>query len=211
PLQNINDMRREVPIIICFLAGAFFIGNYFSPKLQPVAQVVNQWAIICIAFAYVLGVVNIFRVNSQVIYRKGKDWIYKVVLVAGLILMICFGILGGVREGTAFNWVFMNAIYPMQATMFALLAFYISSAAFRAFRIRSWEAALLGITAVLVMIGRVPLGELVWKGFPPFTEWIMNVPQLAAKRAIMIGAALGAISTGIKVLIGLEKTYMGGE
>jgi hypothetical protein len=37
------------------------------------------------------------------------------------------------------------------------------------------------------------------------------VPQLAAKRAIMIGAALGAISTGLKVLIGLEKTYMGGE
>jgi hypothetical protein len=204
-------MRREVPVIICFLAGAFFIGNYFSPKLQPVAQVVNQWAIICIAFAYVLGVANIFRVNSQVIARKGRDWIYKIVLVAGLILMICFGILGEISEGTAFNWVFMNAIYPMQATMFALLAFYIASAAFRAFRIRSWESALLGITAVLVMIGRVPLGELVWKGFPPFTEWIMNVPQLAAKRAIMIGAALGAISTGIKVLIGLEKTYMGGE
>jgi hypothetical protein len=204
-------MRREVPIIICFLAGFFFIGNYFSPKLQPVAQVVNQWAIIAIAFAYVLGVANIFRVNSQVIARKGRDWIYKVVLIAGFVIMFAFGILKGVKEGTTFNWIFMNALYPMQATMFALLAFYIASAAFRAFRIRSFQAALLGATAVIVMIGRVPIGELVWKDFPPFTEWIMNVPQLAAKRAIMIGAALGAISTGIKVLIGLERTYMGGE
>jgi len=204
-------MRREVPIIICFLAGFFFIGNYFSPKLQPVAQVVNQWAIIAIAFAYVLGVANIFRVNSQVIARKGRDWIYKVVLIAGFVIMFAFGILKGVKEGTTFNWIFMNALYPMQATMFALLAFYIASAAFRAFRIRSFQAALLGATAVIVMIGRVPIGELVWKDFPNFTEWIMNVPQLAAKRAIMIGAALGAISTGIKVLIGLERTYMGGE
>ena len=204
-------MRREVPLIICFLAGAFFIGNYFSPKIQPVAQIVNQWAIIAISFAYVLGVSNILRVNYQVIRRKGKDWVNKIVLVAGLIVMIVLGIGWGVNEGTTFNWIFMNALYPMQATMFALLAFYIASAAFRAFRIRSWEAALLGITAVLVMIGRVPIGEAVWKNFPPFTEWIMNVPQLAAKRAIMIGAALGAISTGLKVLIGLEKTYMGGE
>lgn len=204
-------MRREVPILICFLAGAFFIGNYFSPKLQPVAQVANQWAIICIAFAYVLGVANIIRVNSQIISRRGKDWIYKIVLVAGLFVMLGFGILGGIREGTTFNWIFMNAIYPMQATMFALLAFYIASASFRAFRIRSFEAALLGVTAVLVMIGRVPIGELIWKDFPPFVEWIMNVPQLAAKRAIMIGAALGAISTGLKVLIGMERTYMGGE
>lgn len=172
---------------------------------------VNQWAIIAIAFAYVLGVANIFRVNSQVIARKGRDWIYKVVLIAGFVIMFAFGILKGVNEGTTFNWIFMNALYPMQATMFALLAFYIASAAFRAFRIRSFQAALLGVTAVLVMIGRVPIGELVWKDFPNFTEWIMNVPQLAAKRAIMIGAALGAISTGIKVLIGLERTYMGGE
>jgi hypothetical protein len=61
------------------------------------------------------------------------------------------------------------------------------------------------------MIGRVPVGEIIWPGFPDFIEWIMNVPQLAAKRAIMIGAALGAISTGLKVIVGLERAYMGGE
>jgi hypothetical protein len=61
------------------------------------------------------------------------------------------------------------------------------------------------------MIGRVPIGENVWKSFPDLVEWIMNVPQLAGKRAIMIGAALGAISTALKVLVGLERTYLGGE
>jgi len=206
-------MRREVPILICFLAGFFFISDYFIPQKDwtEAAHRINQWAIIVLAFAYVLGVANIIRVNSQVIKRKGHDWKYKIVLLCGLALMITLGIGFGIESGTAFNWVFMNAIYPLQATMFSLLAFYIASAAFRAFRFRTWTAALLGVTAVLVMIGRVPVGEMVWKGFPDFIEWIMNVPQLAAKRAIMIGAALGAISTGLKVLIGLERTYMGGE
>lgn len=206
-------MRREVPLLICFLAGFFFISDFFIPETHwtEIAHTFNRWAIIVIAFAYVLGAANIVRVNSQVIRRKGRDWQYKVVLLSGLFLMMVIGIGFGIREGTTFNWVFMNAIYPMQATMFSLLAFYIASAAFRAFRIRTWEAALLGITAVLVMIGRVPIGEFLWKSFPDLVEWIMNVPQLAAKRAIMIGAALGAISTGLKVLVGLERTYMGGE
>ena len=206
-------MRREVPMTICFLAGALFIADYFisDAGFTQIAHIVNQWAIIVIAFAYILGVANVVRINTGVIRQKKGDWIYKLVLLFGLFFMMILGIGWGVTEGTTFYWFYMNAYYPMQSTMFALLAFYIASAAFRAFRIRSWEAALLAVTAIIVMIGRVPAGEAVWGGFPDFTEWIMNVPQLAAKRAIMIGAALGAISTGLKVLTGLERTYLGGD
>ena len=206
-------MRREVPLLICFLAGVFFIMSYFVPhyRVTSISQMANQWAIIVIAFAYVLGVANIARINFHIIQRKDRDWAYKIILVSGLVFMVLIGIGWGIKEGTVFYWFFYYTYYPMQATMFSLLAFFIASAAFRAFRVRTWEAALLAVTAVLVMVGRVPIGEHVWKGFPDFTEWIMNVPQLAAKRAIMIGAALGAISTGLKVLTGLERTYLGGE
>jgi hypothetical protein len=214
-------MRREIPIAICFLFGVSFILEYFIPHrgVLSIFETIRMWAIIVIAFAYVLGVSNLVRINSHVIQRKGRDWPYKIVLVASLFFMITVGIifdmvgipLGGIGEGTVFGWVYYHAQYPLQATMFSLLAFFIASAAFRAFRIRTFQASLLAVTAVLVMIGRVPVGESLWSGFPDFTEWIMNVPQLAGKRAIMIGAALGAISTALKVLTGLERTYLGGE
>ena len=208
-------MRREIPIAICFLAGLSFILEYFIPhqSVRPIFETFRQWAIIIIAFAYVLGVSNIIRINYHVIQKKGKDWIYKIILATGLFFMIFVGIVypGGIGEGTIFFWVYINAYSPLQSTMFALLAFFIASAAFRAFRVRTFQASLLAITAILVMIGRVPVGEKLWAGFPDFVEWIMNVPQLAGKRAIMIGAALGAISTALKVLTGLERTYLGGE
>ncbi len=206
-------MRREVPLVICFIVGIFFIADYFisNPTVDRIGQVVNQWAIIVISFAYILGVANIARINTSIIKRKETDWLYKLVLLAGLCFMALVGLIWGIKEGTVFYWLYMNAYYPMQATMFALLAFFIASAAFRAFRIRAWEAGLLAITAIAVMIGRVPVGEALWKNFPDFTEWIMNVPQMAAKRAIMMGAALGAISTALKVLTGLERTYLGGD
>jgi len=206
-------MRREIPIAICFLAGISFILEYFIPhqRVLSIFETIRQWAIIVIAFAYVLGLSNIVRVNFHVIQKQGRDWLYKMVLLLCLFFMIVVGVLGGIEEGTIFGWVYYNAQYPLQATMFALLAFFIASAAFRAFRIRTFQASLLAITAILVMIGRVPVGESLWRGFPDFIEWIMNVPQLAGKRAIMIGAALGAISTALKVLTGLERTYLGGE
>jgi hypothetical protein len=208
-------MRREIPIAVCFLTGLSFILEYFIPhqNVRPIFETFRQWAIIVIAFAYVLGISNIVRINYHVIQKKGRDWIYKIVLVLGLFFMIFVGIVtpGKIGEGTIFYWVYINAYYPLQATMFALLAFFIASAAFRAFRVRTFQASLLAVTAILVMIGRVPVGEKLWAGFPDFVEWIMNVPQLAGKRAIMIGAALGAISTALKVLVGLERTYLGGE
>jgi membrane-associated phospholipid phosphatase len=206
-------MRREIPMAICFLAGISFILEYFIPhqKVLSIFETFRQWAIIVIAFAYVLGLANIVRVNYHVIQKRSRDWLYKVILLVCLFFMIIVGVWGGIEEGTIFGWVYYNAQYPLQATMFALLAFFIASAAFRAFRIRTFEASLLAVTAVLVMIGRVPIGEKLWGTFPDLTEWIMNVPQLAGKRAIMIGAALGAVSTALKVLTGLERTYLGGE
>ena len=214
-------MRREIPIAICFLFGISFILEYFIPHegVLSIFETIRMWAIIVITFAYVLGVANIVRINYHVIQRKGRDWPYKIILMASLFFMITVGVIfdilgirfGGIGEGTIFGWVYYHAQYPLQATMFSLLAFFIASAAFRAFRIRTFQASLLAVTAILVMIGRVPVGESLWAGFPDLTEWIMNVPQLAGKRAIMIGAALGAISTALKVLTGLERTYLGGE
>jgi predicted MFS family arabinose efflux permease len=107
--------------------------------------------------------------------------------------------------------MYRNLYSPMSATMFALLAFFIASAAFRAFRIRSPEAMLLAIAAFILMIGRVPVGNMISHYIPDAADWLMEVPQNAAKRGILIGAALGVMATGIRLILGLEKTYGSGE
>jgi hypothetical protein len=129
---------------------------------------------------------------------------------AGTIQPSLFGRAGaGNSQSSVFTW-FYDAVYvPMQSTMYALLAFFISSAAFRAFRLRSAHAILLGVTALVVILGSVPVGEAVWGPFPTLVAWVMNCLQTAGKRGILIGAALGAIATGMKMIVGTEKGYMG--
>ena len=118
-----------------------------------------------------------------------------------------------------FEGVFKSA----QSTMFALLAFFVASASFRAFRIKSKEAGLLMFSAFIVMLGNVPLGNMLSKVFSyiPFIgrfldiaaikEWIMAYPSSAAQSAILIGAMLGYISSSLKIIFGVERSHLGGE
>jgi hypothetical protein len=209
-------VKREVPILITMVAGLFMLIAFWVP--QPTVRAIygdmQIWAIVVVGCTYVLGVANLLRINTRQVQRRERDWPFKIVLIAGLLVTMAVGFSEGQRyseAGSHFQWIYLTFYSPMAATMFALLAFFIASAAFRAFRIRSFEALLLAIAAFTLMLGRVPLGNAIHPFIPDAADWLMEIPQNAAKRGILIGAALGVVATGIRVILGLEKTYGGGE
>jgi hypothetical protein len=115
------------------------------------------------------------------------------------------------KEGRVFRWIYIYVFAPCNATMFALLAFFVASAAFRAFRARNIEAALLLGTAILMMLGRAPIGRALSDSLPDIAQWLLDVPSNGGRRAIMMGAAIGAIATGLRVILGLERSHLGGD
>lgn len=112
-------------------------------------------------------------------------------------------------QGRAYTWVYNHVFDPCNSTMFALLAFFIASAAFRAFRARNTEAALLLGAAIIIMLGRAPIGRAMSDSLPLIADWILDVPNNAGRRAIMMGSALGAIATGLRIILGLERSHLG--
>ena len=120
--------------------------------------------------------------------------------------------------GSPFWWMYEYAFKPLTATMFAMLAFYVASAAFRAFRAKNLEANLLLGTAFIVLLGRTFAGVLLTSWIPEslsalkienMTLYIMTIFNTAGSRAIMIGIALGIASTSLKVLLGIDRSYLG--
>ena len=205
-------MRRQVPLVITFITGMLTIVAYFMPH-QPfggLRDLFNEWAIVIAAFALILGVLNLIKVNAVKIRRKRPGWGYSAVLLIAFTVTTITGLFWGMDRGTVFDFIFQNMFVPLAGTMFSLLAFFVASASYRAFRARTTEAALLLVAATLVMLGRVPLGSYIWPRFPALANWIMDFPNMAGQRAIMIGIALGTVSMSLRIILGIERSYLGG-
>jgi len=205
-------MRRQLPLAICFVMGVSMVVQFFIPHRvsQEFYRTILDWYRIVFAFSLVLGTGTLIKVHWAKISKKSKGWQYSIITMGGLVFMLTVGFITGIQEGTLFMKLFEYVEVPLEATMFSLLAFYIARAAYRAFRARTVEATLLLIAAVVLMLGRIPFGYYLWHKIPGIAEWILTNPNMAAKRGIVIGVGLGMISTALKIILGIERSYIGG-
>ena len=205
--------RRSLPVLITFVLGITFALQYYvpHPASEALLSEVSVWNQIIAGFAAILGVTSLLQVHYSKIRRKEAGWGYSVVLYLSMVATLIVGVWsGGVSENSAFGWLYSYILVALSSTMFSMLAFFVASAAYRAFRARSLEATVLLAAAVFVMFGRVPLGEYLISGIGLVSDWIMNVPNTAARRGIIIGISLGGIATSIKIIFGIERAYLGG-
>lgn len=205
-------MRRSLPLTITSFVGFWIVFDYFF-KIDFVRTWTGNftnWVIVVSGFALGLGAVNLFRIHGKRVMERRPGWLESSVLLVALVYMSFTGIFLG-TSSSQFLYAFNNLQQPLSAAMFSLLVFFIASASFRAFRARSIEAAVLLVSGVILMLGRAPIGEVIWSKFPDIADWIMQVPNLAGNRGIMIGAAIGIVSVCMRVLLGIDRGYMGQE
>jgi hypothetical protein len=103
------------------------------------------------------------------------------------------------------SYIYKGFFNPLGSAMFSLLAMYIASAAYRAFKLRSVESTLLMGAALLVILGQTPLGSMIYEGFPSIRLWLLEVPNSAAFRAIRIGASVAGLVMAIRMWFSLES------
>lgn len=219
-------MKREVPLILTAVVGIAFVVQFFVPHypLGFLTDMFSDWFSIIAACAIWLGALNLIKVSLNKVYKKEKDWFFAIIIIISFFVIVIAGFFfsGGRRfqePGTSFDWLYLNIYTPLMATMFALLAFYVASASYRAFRARNAQATVLLLAAFVVMLGRTPFGNWLsdtlflpagW-GISDLSNIVMNIFNVAGQRAIMIGIALGLISTALRIILGIERTYLGGD
>ena len=206
-------MKRALPLAICFIMGLVMIVQFFIPHPASLdfASTIYKWIIVLMAFALVLAIGNLIRHHGNRIVRRRQDWPYSIVTLCGMVVMALAGLVWGIGPDSMYQKIYLNVMAPLGGTMFALLAYYMASAAYRAFRARSLEATLLLAAAFIVMIGFMPFGQYLHPRFPAFAEWIMTVPNMASQRGILLGVAFGSIATALKIILGIERSWLGGK
>ncbi len=236
--------------VVTFIVGLFFAAEFFLPvgednkniltdpfqKMQGSLQVIT-------ALSLGLGTYGLVRLHLRNAVQRRPQWGYSLVLLVAFVVMAFFSVWNTMAEKglfglertplleNAFTLLFDYTLIQLDATMFSLIAFYIFSAAYRAFRIRSIEASILMFTAMLVMIGIVPLGKLISDSIglpavqtaemrtnpfmlenilynlrlPQIAGWIQETLNAPVQRAIEFGVGIGALAMAIRLWLSLER------
>lgn len=203
-------MDRRLALAVCFAFGLVMFLQYFSahPTARSLNQTILDWWQIVFAFALLVGVVSFARNNSRD-FARNYERPYRFVALLGLVSMPVLALIEGIGAGSPFMWMFENVLAPMQATVFALLAFFVASASLRGFRARSVQAGVLLAAALLMLLSRSDIGLGDW--LPGLADWVRDYPSMAARRAILIGIGLGSLTTSLRVIVGIERTWLGGK
>ena len=229
-------MKRTVPLAIAIVAGFVLLIANFIPYAEGWGLTAQMWFNILAVGAMLLGGGNLIKLHLMKISSKKAGWGYSAVTILCFFLVLVVGLLQmGVHpspkhpdfawsgyvleEGSGLWWIYAHMVVPLTSTMFAMLAFYVATAAFRAFRAKNTEATLLLVTAGIVLLGRTYAGVWLFEGWLPesmqwlrfdnLTVWIMEIPNTAGTRAITIGIALGVVATSLRILLGIDRSYLG--
>jgi len=204
-------VRRSFPLGIAAIVGILMILELFQvgKEITSSAAMVRDWVVIISGFALCLGAVHVtgFHVN-QIRKRTAGRWPFSIVLLAVMFSYIAVGVSLTTMSGT-YRWLYDAINFPLAQVMFSLLAFYIFSAAVRAFQARNFEAVAFLLCAILVVIGNIPSMPLISSALAQIGPWILDVPTKGAFRGLLITAALGIIVLGIRTLLGRETAYLG--
>ena len=208
-------MRRRIIFAATFAGGLFFIITFLLGEIHPAGfkaaeDAVLQVIMVLGAFAFGLSLVSIGSVHGKRLIYRRKRWPYSLALFLGLFTAVGVGLTAhyvgkGFWPDLNKKIIFEGLISPLASTMFSLLAFYVVSASFRAFRIRSAEAALMMAAALVVMMAQMPLVQVNLPQSVAVKQWVLEVVNAGAQRAIMIGAGLAGLVVSLRIWLGIER------
>jgi hypothetical protein len=202
---------RVLTAIIAIAVGVLVLLGYFLPQAAVLQIVLLDWAIILAGTAALIGIINLFSVHADKIRRREKDGIYSVMLITGLFATFIFGVVLKPQNPAMQSIVLNGIIIPVEATLMGLLAVSLLYAAVRLLRRRADLMSIVFIvTAALIFLGSatLPFGDVPIFG-TLIRPWVSQIWALGGARGILIGVALGTLTTGLRVLFAMDRPYGG--
>lgn len=198
---------RYIAVAIAFVAGWIVLIGYFVPALSGIQSILLEWAIILAGVAALVGVFNLISVHGDKVRRREKGSIYSAILLVSLFASFIFGITLG-PDHPDMRLLVKTVIVPVEATLMALLSVTLLYASIRLLRRRIDVMSIIFLlTAVFMLIASA---ILPFFGVSPLTEVIFQIQQalpLGGARGILIGVALGTLTTGLRILFGADRPY----
>lgn len=219
-MSLLRDFKRLLAVVIAGVAGLIVLIDFAGAGglFSLLARTLVDWAAVITAIGLLFGVLSVVGAHLQRVRARSADWGYSLILILGMLAVIVAGIFfplpgraGIVLPGTLaeipIRTVFRVVYEPIASSLLALLAFFSLSAALRALGRGSAEATVIVVVAALVLLAQLPpVAALPAVG--PGVQWLNDYVALAGARGLLLGAAIGALVAGVRVLLGFDTPYL---
>lgn len=202
-------MISRTAIIVTLITGLFMAAQYFfkTDATDSLYRTLLDYYQIIFAVSMIVGGIGVLKSHSLKVQRQPQQRRYSYITIVAILFMVIAAVAFGTGASSPYQWAFNNLQAPMQATTFSLLAFFVASAAYRGFRVRSTPALVLALAAIVVLVGKSGFGETISQQLPSIADWVLNNPSSAAKRGVLIGVGIGSVATALRVILGIERSY----
>ena len=221
-MSFLRDPKRLVATLVAGVVGLLVLLDFTGPlpAVSFLAQTVLDWAALIAALALVVGLVNVAGNLIGRVTRRDTEWGYSLILLIAMVVVIVVGTLYPLQspDGSLtfpsslieqpVRIVFSAVYTPLASSLLALLTFFSLNAALRAARRRTADALVIVTVALVVLVAtalpQLELAPLIGDGLRWFSDYVV----LAAARGLLIGAAIGALVAGVRVLLGFDQPYL---
>ena len=234
--EPLSRGENDIPAGIVDKVG--FLVEDATPHVAGIANILTF-------FLLGLGIFSLIRIHASKLVKKQQDWAFSLLLLVSLVTMVVIGywdwtirefhdpqnLLADPAAWTPINYaadfLFDGLIQQMDAAMFSMIAFFILSAAYRAFRIRSIESTVMMASALILVISLMGYVDFLWNQgidsmitvngqvdlnhwahnlkIGAISNWVKDYMQIPSLRALDFGVGLGALAMGLRIWLGLEK------
>jgi hypothetical protein len=196
--------------IILLSALIMIVPFYFQiNEINALATIIQTFVAIIASFTLGMGAFNLLIITYKQTKNKDKVAPFAIYSMVLMIVMIITGLIPPLMTNSYFVWLYNNLSFPTNSAMYAILCFYVASAAFRAFRARTAEAFVMLMAGFFIIAMNAPIFAVIWSGLPQIGTWINNYIVTGSSRAFTIAVAVGGMGISLRVLLGYDKTASG--
>ncbi|WP_352429667.1 hypothetical protein [Thermoflexus sp.] len=202
-------VRRGTAMAILSLAILAALGAYAWPDAS-FRQGITELGSALVAYAALVGFVYFLGGHLRRVVDQKAGWPYSLVALTAALALLALSTLEGGPHGAWFNWIYRHGLLPLEASLGALLPFFMLWALWRLMRARRSVYGLLFIAGVLAALLMNTGGTSLPDRFGPLGAAVLQPLITGGVRGILLGVAVGALVLVVRALLGLERPFRGG-
>jgi len=169
---------------------------------QDATNILLRFVTITIALTIIIGIINLLSVHLRRLFTRQKGAVYSLILILSFALTIGYY----VADRDESMILLETVLISVESALAGLVFFALVYGAYHMMAREVTPSGILFVASLLiVLIGALPLSGT--RVVSDIRDWLLEIPVNAGARGILLGIALATIVTGVRVLIGVDRSY----